>query len=161
MATHVTQRDGSGTQKQHTAVNTMVAEFASIRQDADKESITEYLRRYERAQKTLLNAGFDANKEWLDTEEKKVIKFLYSLDQAKFGRLIRDIANNVVPIPESIQSLIKIAKDRKEVAAPNHRRSVLATTVNTDDYTIDPQKTAMLSKTKRVTTREPETRRER
>ena len=29
MATHVTQRDGSGTQKQHTAVNAMVAEFAS------------------------------------------------------------------------------------------------------------------------------------
>ena len=59
MATHVTQRDGSGTQRQHTALNTMVAEFASIKQNSENESITEYMRRYERSEKTLLNAGFN------------------------------------------------------------------------------------------------------
>ena len=32
IATHVTAIDGSGTQKQYTAVNTMIAEFAQIRQ---------------------------------------------------------------------------------------------------------------------------------
>ena len=133
MATHITERDGSGTQKQYTALNTMITEFASIRQDGETETITEYMRRYERAEKTLMNAGFDVKSQWLDSEEKRVVKFLYSLDQVKFGRLIRDVANMVVAIPDSIQDLIKVAKDRKEVVATTQKRSVLATTVHTDD----------------------------
>ena len=141
MATHVTQRDGSGTQRQHTALNTMVAEFASIKQNSEHESITEYMRRYERAEKTLLNAGFNVKSQWLDSEEKRVVKFLYSLDQAKFGRLIRDVANMVVPIPESIQELIKTAKERKEVVNTTHKTSVLATATNIDD----PHHAVMLS----------------
>jgi len=133
MATHVTERNGSGTQKQYNALNTMITEFASIRQDGETESITEYMRRYERAEKTLMNAGFDVKSQWLDSEEKRVVKFLYSLDQVKFGRLIRDVANMVVAIPDSIQDLIKVAKDRKEVVATTQKRSVLATTIHTDD----------------------------
>jgi uncharacterized tellurite resistance protein B-like protein len=133
MATHVTARDGSGTQRQHTALNTMVAEFASIKQNSENESITEYMRRYERAEKTLLNAGFNVKSQWLDSEEKRVVKFLYSLDQAKFGRLIRDVANMVVPIPASIQELIKTAKERKEVVTTTQRTSVLATSSIIDD----------------------------
>ena len=128
MATHVTQRDGSGTQKQYTAVNTMVSEFAVMSQD-HSESITEYLRRYERSKKALLNAGLDVEQHWLDNEEKKVVKFLYSLDQSKYGRLIRDVANLVVPIPGSIRELIKVAKERKEIktATVSQRAAVLAT----------------------------------
>ena len=76
MATHVHFREGSGTQKRFCAVNTMIGEFADIRQTETNESITEYLRRYERAQKALLNAGFDVESSWLDSEEKKVVKFL-------------------------------------------------------------------------------------
>ena len=133
MATHVTQRDGPGTQRQHTALNTMIADFATIQQDGATESITEYMRRYERAEKTLLNAGFDVKLQWLDSEEKRVIKFLYSLDSVKFGRFIRDVANMVVPIPVSIQELIKTAKERKEIVTTTQRTSVLATSSFIDD----------------------------
>lgn len=133
MATHVTARDGSGTQRQYTALNTMVAEFASIKQSSENESITEYMRRYERAEKTLLNAGFNVKTQWLDSEEKRVIKFLYSLESVKYARLIRDVANMVVPIPSSIQELIKTAKERKEVVTTPQRTSVLATRSTTDD----------------------------
>ena len=119
MATHVHSREGSGTQKRFCAVNTMIGEFADIRQTGTDESITEYLRRYERSQKALLNAGFDVESSWLDNEEKKVVKFLYSLDQSKYGRMIRDVANLVVPIHASIRELIKVAKERKEGKNPS------------------------------------------
>ena len=107
----------------------MVAEFASIKQHSEGDSITEYMRRYDRAQKTMLNAGFDVEQHWLNSEEKRVVKFLYSLDQAKYGRLIRDVANLVVPIPETIAALIKLAKERKEIktATASQRTAVLAT----------------------------------
>ena len=39
----------------------------------------------------------------------------------------------VVPIPESIQELIKTAKERKEVVITTHKTSVLATATNIDD----------------------------
>jgi len=152
MATHVHSREGSGTQKRFCAVNTMIGEFANIRQTETNESITEYLRRYERAQKALLNAGFDVESSWLDSEEKKVVKFLYSLDQSKYGRMIRDVANLVVPIPASIRELIKVAKERKEVKTPSasQRTEVLVTNTATAS-----ERTAVMVTSKQESQRDP------
>ena len=67
---------------------------------------------------------------WLDTEEKRVIHFLHSLDPSRYGGLIRDVSNGVVAIPDLITDLLTMARDRKEIAYGSNKRE---RTLLTDD----------------------------
>jgi hypothetical protein len=46
----------------------------------------------------------------------------HSLDQTKYGGLIRDVANGVVAVPDTITDLLTIARDRKEIAYGGNKR---------------------------------------
>ena len=122
MATHILERDGPGLQKQIISVNRLLHQFTALRHDANVESITEYSQRRDRAKMALSTSGFNIDKIWLDSEEKRVIHFLHSLDQNKYGGLIRDVANGVVAIPATITDLLTIARDRKEIAYSGAKR---------------------------------------
>ena len=97
-ATHVSEREGPGVQKTVMATNQLIIQYTSIRM-GDNEGATDFLLRRERVRKALLTHGLDIESVWLDTEEKKVIHFLYSMDTARYGGLIRDVANGVVEVP--------------------------------------------------------------
>ena len=101
-----------------------------MRHNAASESITEYSQKRDRAKKALSTSGFDVDKIWLDTEEKRVIHFLHSLDPSRYGGLIRDVSNGVVAIPGSITDLLTMARDRKEIAYGSNKRE---RTLLTDD----------------------------
>ena len=124
-ATHILEREGPGLQKTVMATNQLLNQYTNMRMVAN-ESATDFLQRRERVKKALLTSGLDVESMWLDTENKKVIHFLYSLDTVRYGGLIRDIANGVVAIPASITDLIAFARDRKKLNATlrNHTDSV-------------------------------------
>ena len=122
MATHVLEREGPGVQKQIISVNNLLHQFTTMRQNAASESITEHSQRRDRAKKALSTSGFDVDMLWLDTEEKRVVHFLHSLDPSKYGGLIRDVSNGVVAIPGSMTDLLTMARDRKEIAFGNHKK---------------------------------------
>ena len=123
MATHILEREGPGLQKQIISVNKLLYQFTAMKHNAATESITEYAQKRDRAKKALSTSGFDVDKMWLDSDEKRVIHFLHSLDPTKYGGLIRDVANGVVAVPSTIAELLTIARDRKEIAYNNgHKR---------------------------------------
>ena len=122
MATHVLEREGPGVQKQIISVNNLLHQFTAMRQNAAVESITEHYQRRDRAKKALSTSGFDIDKLWLDTEEKRVVHFLHSLDPSRYGGLIRDVSNGVVAIPGSMTDLLTMARDRKEIAYGSNKR---------------------------------------
>ena len=136
MATHILEREGPGLQKQIISVNKLLHQFTALRHDANVESITEYSQRRDRAKKALSTSGFDIDKVWLDSEEKRVLHFLHSLDQNKYGGLIRDVANGVVAIPATITDLLTIARDRREIAYGVHKRE--RTLLSDDNKSQDP-----------------------
>ena len=113
---HVREGEGRGVEKQIISVNNWLHQFTTMRQNAAVESITEHYQRRDRAKKALSTSGFDIDKLWLDSEEKRVVHFLHSLDPSRYGGLIRDVSNGVVAIPGSMTDLLTMARDRKEIA---------------------------------------------
>jgi hypothetical protein len=122
MATHILEREGPGLQKQIIAVNKLLYQFTMMRHNAAIESITDYSQKRDRAKTALATSGFDVDTLWLDTEEKRVVHFLHSLDPSKYGGLIRDISNGVVTVPATITDLLTMARDRKEIAYGSNKR---------------------------------------
>ena len=136
MATHILERDGPGLQKQIISVNKLLYQFTAMKHNASTESITEYAQKIDRAKKALSTSGFDVDKMWLDSDEKRVIHFLHSLDPTKYGGLIRDVANGVVAVPSTITDLLTIARDRKEIAYGGAKRD--RTLLSNDNKSQDP-----------------------
>ena len=131
MATHILEREGPGIQKQIISVNKLLCQFTMMRHNAAIESITEYSQKRDRAKTALATSGFDVDTLWLDTEEKRVIHLLHSLDPSRYGGLIRDVSNGVVAVPASITDLLTMARDRKEIAyGSNKRERTLMTNEN-------------------------------
>ena len=148
-ATHVSEREGPGLQKTVMATNQLLIQYTSMRM-GESEGPTDFLLRRERVRKAILTHGLDIESVWLDTEENEVIHFLYSMDTARYGGLIRDIANGVVEVPASLTDLISIARDRKELNATlsNHEKK------ETDTATAN-QRTAVLVTSRQENQRDP------
>ena len=114
MCTHITEREGKGVQKvllSKLRLVTAVTEF----QSKSNESVMELSERFERTEKALITSGVDINL-LFKNEQERTIKFLYSLDPKRYGGLIRDISNGVLPLPVDINALIVLAKERRELS---------------------------------------------
>ena len=119
MCTHITEREGKGVQKvllSKLRLVTAVTEFRS----QPNESVMELSERFERTEKALVTSGVDINLLFKD-EQERTIKFLYSLDPKRYGGLIRDISNGVLPLPVDINALIVLAKERRELSTAGPR----------------------------------------
>jgi hypothetical protein len=154
MATHLSEREGPGVQKTVMATNQLIIQYTTIRM-GDNEGATDFLLRRERVRKALLTHGLDIESVWLDTEEKKVIHFLYSMDTARYGGLIRDVANGVVEVPASITDLISIARDRKELNVTLSKATDGNSEYKETDTATASQRTAALVASKQENQRDP------
>ena len=119
MSTHITEREGKGVQKvllSKLRLVTAITEF----QSQPNETVMALSERFDRTEKALVTSGVDISL-LFKNEQERTIKLLYSLDPKRYGGLIRDISNGVLPLPVDTNALIIIAKERRELSSGGPR----------------------------------------
>lgn len=87
--------------------------YASVKQ-LPRESVTDFKNRFMAALTGMRIVGAT-----IPTEAEQVQDFISSLDHRRYGQLISDLANRLIPFPASIDAAKRLAETRYEVTCTN------------------------------------------
>ena len=137
MKSHITEREGESMFNMIELYTAQLITWTTMKQK-DDELITDYIEREKNNRKSLEGFGLDVlEKLYGGDEQLLTIKWIQGLNSKRYATLIRDIANNIIEIPKTINEAAVLARNRKEVnsnKSDNDNKNFI-TTLMLDDRT--------------------------
>jgi hypothetical protein len=120
----ITEREGTGSARKVSAKAAAINDLLSMKKhstSSGNESLIEFREKLVRKVKGLKsNYGFEVLGTIFADEHEMTLFFMFRLD-SKYAQLQRDIQNNIVPVPLTLDEAVSMAKDRRvEVTKKTH-----------------------------------------